>query len=232
MLGCIGPMSRLNGIEPVVASYTHGQLHRADIDVLICEHARYVIQGSQTYMALHSDEERVVFSMRVCAGDQPIEYQRVGKSSDVLKRGRRCVSQEISNCDGTRPTFSFVLTLGRDTKSLATVFRVKPEDLFALSDAVESLDDDSDCAVKLEDFGQSSIESQPPRQHHAEMLVFGMPWKLITGRLENVRCRHAAGRDAPPAPLPKQCSLRLCSRETELAAIVFMSPCGSIPRKL
>src|SRR5690242_16190131 len=59
-----------------------------------------------------------------------------------------------------------------------------------------------------------------------------MPGELIAGRFENVSCGHAARWNTPAASVPEQCSLGLCSGETELAGIVLMSPCGSIPRKL
>jgi hypothetical protein len=71
---------------------------------------------------------------------------------------------------------------------------VQSEDRATARDAVESLEHDSNCAIKLEDFGQSRVQAQPPGKRETEVLVFSVPGKLVARRLEDMRSRSAERR--------------------------------------
>lgn len=75
----------------VFASDFHGELDLLQIESIVGENARHVVEGSQPDAAA-AEKQRVILGVCVCAGDKPVKADGVDEGVEVCFRGRsnRC----------------------------------------------------------------------------------------------------------------------------------------------
>lgn len=214
--GSLGPAVPVWG-NPVVTTNLHGEAQLPLMHV-IRKRRGHVIQWREADL-VPGEEQGVVLGVSVSSRDEPVPDQGIGKPPDgIVSNPRRDGTAEELG-DGAGPWASLILVLERrrESKRLAEVLLMDPDDLTPHLPPVVTVDDYGRLVPEPDDLRPDNKQPGTSGGVEAEVFVQVVVVKPGDRRLEDVGGRGGAGWNTPAPILENQSRLRLGSGEAELA---------------
>src|SRR5262245_13290962 len=190
-------MMELDVANEIFAADFHGQFRFGQVDVGVGKNAGEIIKRGEPHVSASSDENTIVFRVRVGAGDEPVKRDGVDKDLDVGNRGARIIAKQGDNIGGARPAFVLIFSCMWGSKGLTNILLMNAvPDSFDL-DAIVAIYDDGDFVFEVQNLGIRNYETECAREFKAVVFVLGMSVKFAGRRFEDTGSRNTARRNSP-----------------------------------